>query len=97
MNKKYIIIVLIVMGIITSALTAKAFVYNNCNYDEGSGNYIADNKVYAYGTMDSAFRCALYVVLPQVIIDRLGIFGDVATKEKAKEIIKTNEENQKKE
>ena len=47
--------------------------------------------------MDSAFQCALYGVLPQVIIDRLGIFGDAATKERAKEIIETNKDNQKKE
>ena len=91
-------IVLIVIIIITGALTAKAFqLYNTCNYNAESGNYTVNNKTYAHGTMDSAFQCALYGVLPQVIIDRLGIFGDVVTKERAEEIIETNKDNQKKE
>ena len=98
MNKKYSMIVLIVIIIITGALTAKAFqLYNTCNYNAESCNYTVNNKTYAHGTMDSAYQCALYGVLPQVIIDRLGIFGDVVIKERAKEIIETNKDNQKKE
>ena len=96
LNRKYIIIGLIIIGSIASGLTAKAYISNNCNYDEESGSYIVNNKTYAHGTMDSAFRCALFGVLPQVVIDRLGIFGDNATKERAKEIIETNKDNQKK-
>ena len=98
MNKKYMTLILIIIIIITGALTAKAFqLYNTCNYNAESGNYVVNNKTYAHGTMDSAYQCALYGVLPQVIIDRLGIFGDVVTKERAKEIIETNKDNQKKE
>jgi len=98
LNKKYTIVGLVVITIITGALTAKAFqLYNTCNYNAESGNYVVNNKTYAHGTMDSAFQCALYGVLPQVIIDRLGIFGSDAIKERAKEIIETNKDNQKKE
>ena len=95
--KKQIVIGLVVLGVVVSGLTANALVRINCNYDSSSGYYIVNNKPYAHGTMSSAFQCALYGVLPQVIIDRLGIFGDEETKEKAEEIIKTNEDNQKKE
>ena len=95
--KKHIVIGLVVLGVVVSGLTANALVHSNCNYDSSSGNYVVNNKTYAYGTMSSAFQCALYGVLPQVVIDRLGMFGDEETKEEAKEIIKTNEDNQKKE
>jgi len=98
LNKKYTMVSIVVITIITGALTAKAFqLYNTCNYNAESGHYIINGKTYAHGTMDSAFGCAMYGVLPQVIIDRLGIFGDAVTKERAKEIIETNKDNQKKE
>jgi hypothetical protein len=71
---------LIVAGILSITIvagsTAGIVAYNACNYDELTGNYLYDgNKVAAHGTMDSAMECALMGMLPDIVIDRLGVFG----------------------
>ena len=84
---------LIVAGIMTTtvavgSVAAGIVAYNSCGYDEQTGNYLYDgNKVAAYGTMDSAMECALQGMLPEVVANRLGSWGDAETKEEAEQII----------
>ena len=93
MNKKLLItlgaaIVIIVAGVASAGIVA----YNSCGYDAETGNYLYDgNKVAAHGTMDSAMQCALQGMLPDVVADRLGIWGDKETKEEAGQIILMDE------
>ena len=78
MNKK-LLIALGTVGVIviTGVASAGIVVYNSCGYDEKTGNYLYDgNKVAAYGTMDAAMECALQGMLPDIVIDRLGMYGD---------------------
>ena len=94
MNKKYIIIVSSVIAIlIAGGVGANALIVANCNYDPVTGNYIYKGKEAAHGTMDSAFDCALSGLLSKIVSDRLGMYGDAPTKERAKDIIKTNKIN----
>jgi len=94
MNKKYIIIVSSTIAIlIAGGVGANALVVANCNYDPVTGNYIYQGEEYAHGTMGSALDCALAGLLPKVVSDRLGVYGDAPTKEQARKIIKTNKIN----
>ena len=89
MNKK-LLIALGAMGIIVIAGVASAGIvaYNSCGYDKQTGNYLYDgNKVAAYGTMDSAMECALQGILPSIVANRLGVWGDAETKEEAEQIL----------
>ena len=73
---------LIIIGAVVTTIAAGSFAtgivsYNSCGYDPETGNYLYDNnKVAAYGTMDSARECALQGMLPDVIANRLGMYGD---------------------
>ena len=92
MNKK-LLITLGAAGIVVIAGVASAGIvaYNSCGYDEKTGNYLYDgNKVAAHGTMDSAMECALQGMLPDVVANRLGMWGDEDTKEWAEEILLMN-------
>ena len=76
--------VLVIAGVASAGIVA----YNSCGYDEQTGNYLYDgNKIAAYGTMDSAMECALQGMLPEVVANRLGSWGDAETKEEAEQII----------
>ena len=89
MNKK-LLIALGTIGVVVIAGVASAGIvaYNSCGYDEKTGNYLYDgNKVAAHGTMDSAMKCALQGILPDAVADRLGVWGDVETKEEAEQIL----------
>ena len=89
MNKK-ILISMGVVGIIVIAGVASAGIvaYSSCGYDKQTGNYLYDgNKVAAYGTMDSAMECALQGILPDVVANRLGAWGNAETKEEAEQIL----------
>ena len=67
----------IVTTIAASTLAAGIVSYNSCGYDPETGNYLYDgNKVAAFGTMDSAMECALEGMLPEVVLNRLGMYGD---------------------
>ena len=91
--------VIVIGGVASAGIVA----YNSCGYDKQTGNYLYDgNKVAAYGTMDSAMECALQGILPDVVADRLGTWGDAETKEEAEQIflmdsIKKEEKRQVKE
>ena len=89
MNKK-ILISMGVVGIIVIAGVASAGIvaYSSCGYDNQTGNYLYDgNKVSAYGTMDSAMECALQGILPDVVANRLGAWGNAETKVEAEQIL----------
>ena len=65
--------VIVIGGVASAGIVA----YNSCGYDKQTGNYLYDgNKVAAHGTMDSAMECALQGMLPDVVADRLGMWGD---------------------
>ena len=89
MSKK-LLISMGVVGIIVIAGVASAGIvaYNSCGYDKQTGNYLYDgNKVAAYGTMDSAMECALQGILPDVVANRLGAWGNAETKVEAEQIL----------
>ena len=89
MNKKLLILlgaasIVVLAGVASAGIVA----YNSCGYDEQTGNYLYDgNKVAAYGTMDSAMECALQGILPTIVANRLGVWGDAETKEEAEQIL----------
>ena len=92
MNKK-LLIALGTVGVIVIAGVASAGIvaYNSCGYDAKTGNYLYDgNKVAAHGTMDSAMECALQGMLPDVVANRLGMWGNADTKEDADDILLMN-------
>ena len=75
-----IIIGTIVATVATGSVAAGIVSYNSCGYDTETGNYLYyNNKVSAYGTMDNALECALQGMLPEVVANRLGIYGDEET------------------
>ena len=76
--------VIVIAGVASAGIVA----YNSCGYDEKTGNYLYDgNKVAAYGTMDSAMECAMQGILPSIVANRLGVWGDAETKEEAEQIL----------
>ena len=89
MSKKLLIAlgaagIVIIAGVASAGIVA----YNSCGYDKQTGNSLYDgNKVAAYGTMDSAMECALQGILPTIVANRLGVWGDAETKEEAEEIL----------
>jgi len=90
--------VIVVAGVASAGIVA----YNSCGYDEETGNYLFEGKEYAHGTMDSAMECAMQGMLPDVVADRLGVWGSAETKEEADQInlmdeLKKEEQNQAKE
>ena len=79
--KMLIIVGTIVTTIAAGSLAAGIVSYNSCGYDPETGNYLYDgNKVAAFGTMDSAMECALEGMLPEVVLNRLGVYGDEEAK-----------------
>ena len=92
MNKKLLIAlgaasIVVLAGVASAGIVA----YNSCGYDKQTGNYLYDgNKVAAHGTMDSAMECALQGMLPDVVANRLGMWGDEDTKEDADNILLMN-------
>ena len=94
MKKIIIIIVAVVAGGTLGAAAARGvYSYINCGYNVFTGNYVNKGKEYAYGSMEDAYNCALFGLLPDSVEKRLGIYGDKDTLLQAEEIIKTNKEN----
>ena len=78
--KTLIIAGIMVTTVAIGSVAAGIVSYNACGYDPVTGNYLYDgNKVAAYGTMDSAMECALKGILPEVVADRLAVWGDAET------------------
>jgi hypothetical protein len=54
---------------------------DTCGYDPVTGYWISPNgTVHQGSTFDHAVSCASQGKLPKIVEDRLGIYGDVATK-----------------
>ena len=82
---------LIFAGVLSMTIVAGSaagiVAYNACGYDELTGNYLYNgNRVAAHGSMDSALECALMGMLPDIVIDRLGMFGDAEEADRIKEL-----------
>ena len=75
--------VIVVAGVASAGIVA----YNSCGYDESTGNYLFEGKEYAHGTMNSAMECAMQGMLPDVVANRLGVWGNAETKVEADNII----------
>ena len=75
--------VVVVAGVASAGIVA----YNSCGYDESTGNYLFEGKEYAHGTINSAMECAMQGMLPDVVANRLGVWGNAETKEEADNII----------
>ncbi len=91
--KILVIVGAIVIMIAAGSLAAGIVSYNSCGYDPETGNYLYDgNKVAAYGTMDSAMECALQGMLPEVVLNRLGIYGDEEAKTEGTKIYYTDKQ-----
>ena len=63
-----------------------------CNYKADGTYLMSDGTVSAVGTMNAAMQCASQGVLPQVVADRLGRWGDKDTQEWAEDIRRLNQE-----
>ena len=92
MSRKLLISLGVVGAIVIAGVASAGIVVSNsCGYDEKTGNYLFEGKQYAYGTMDSAMNCALQGILPDVVANRLGMWGDKEAKEDAEQIILMND------
>ena len=90
--KTLIIAGIMVTTVAVGSVAAGIVAYNSCGYDEQTGNYLYDgNKVAAHGTMDAAMECAMQGMLPDIVAEHLGVWGDEETKEEAQQIILMNE------
>lgn len=85
MKKTYLIASLSAAGVIALAGYGIAAASNDCGYDE-SGNFHSGGKVHAMGTMNDAKACAEKGLLPQAVLNRLGVWGDAKTKAEAQAI-----------
>ena len=93
MNKKYIIIAATIPIVLASGIAASAYFSSECKYDPFTGDFIWKGKTYAYGTMADALTCALEGLLPNIVADRLGKYGDEPTKEEASKILEIDKAN----
>ena len=69
---------------------------SSCNYNEDGTYTSSDGTVSAFGTMNAAMHCAAQGLLPQIVADRLGVWGDADTREWAEEIRKLDAEQKQK-
>ena len=61
-----------------------------CSYDEATGYFIDNGGLHAKGTWIHAKNCALEGRLPASVIERLGAWGDKATRLEADSLRKEN-------
>ena len=92
MNKKLIVIAVAVPVLLVSGIATSAYFSSECKYNPFTGNFVVGKEVYAHGTMEDAWVCALAGLLPQSVISRLGKYGDSSTQAEAKKIIEKDEE-----
>jgi hypothetical protein len=95
MNKKLIVAAVAVPVLLASGIAASAYFSSECKYDMFTGNFVANGEVYAHGTMEDAWVCALAGILPQSVISQLGKYGDSSTRAEAQKIIEKDEEMKK--
>jgi|TARA_R110000765_G_scaffold371377_1_gene461605 hypothetical protein len=92
--KKTILISATAVTILALITGVSATIYNSyeCKYNKDTGNFISEGVEYKHGTMNDSLNCALLGFLPQVVIDRLGVYGDVNTQSFARHIIDINKD-----
>ena len=83
--KKYVITGIAAAAIIAAGSATYAAMGDDCGYDD-KGYFHSGGKVYAMGTMNDAKACAEKGLLPQAVLNRLGVWGDAATKKEAQAI-----------
>jgi len=92
MNKKLIVVSVAIPIVLLSGIAVSAYFSSECKYNPFTGNYVIGEKVYAHGTIEDAWACALEGLLPQSVINRLGEYGDSSTQVETKKIIDTDKE-----
>ena len=92
MNKKVMFLIVAVPVLLVSGIAGSAYFSSECRYNIFTGDFVANGKVYAHGTMKDAWVCALEGLLPQSVISRLGKYGDSSTRAEAQKIIEKDEE-----
>jgi len=83
--KKYVITGIAAVAVIAAGSATYAAMGDDCGYDD-KGYFHSGGKVYAMGTMNDAKACAEKGLLPQSVLNRLGKWGDAATKKEAQAI-----------
>jgi len=83
--KKYVITGIAAAAVIAAGSATYAAMGDDCGYDD-KGYFHSGGKVYAMGTMNDAKACAEKGLLPQAVLNRLGVWGDAATKREAQAI-----------
>ena len=92
MNK--FIIPLVAIGAITATAVAAATVATQCDYNPDGTYPTPDGGVAAHGPFEAAQSCAMAGLLPDIVAQRLGIYGDKATQIRADWLRKKNLEKQ---
>jgi len=92
MNKLALFLIPVVaLGAIAGGVAASGS-FKTCGYNE-DGNFVnRDGSISAFGTMAAASECAAQGILPAVVANRLGLLGNVDTREWAEEIKKLDAE-----
>ena len=84
---------IVLSGVAIAALTlttAAATISSDCGYDEDGNFRLGNGQVAASGTWEDAKQCAMKGILPSVVAERLGTFGDESTQSEADELRQTN-------
>ena len=84
---KKIILISTALGASVLALGTFGAIANTapCNYNE-KGQWVSNGQVHAWGPMEGARACAEKGLLPQVVLNRLGVWGDAVTRAEAQVI-----------
>jgi len=82
--KKSLILGVVAAGLLTAGTTYALVGADTCNYDPKTGDYatvLDSGEVVwsAYGSWDEAVACAKEGRLPDIVADRLGVWGDPLT------------------
>ena len=91
MKKIYIAMGGLVAVLSAGGIAANASYSNDCNYNS-DGTYTANGQTSANGTMNAAMHCAAQGILPEIVAQRLGVWGDADAKEWAQQIRTLNNE-----
>ncbi len=72
------------------AVTAGGVIANQspdtCSYDPVSGNFMENGVEHSWGSWEHARLCAQKGLLPEVVLNRLGAFGDAKTRAEAEKL-----------
>jgi hypothetical protein len=85
---------LAIMGVISATAVGAATVTAECDYNPDGTYTTQEGEIAAYGTFEAAQTCAMGGLLPDIVAQRLGIYGDKATLLNADWLRKKNLEKQ---